>query len=97
MSHRNSRPLPRIVEAVIAQRGAAWNESTQKVARTDAERILEALVAEAGVEGSVAALERQGFDGMAYRYLLRPLVEEALRRRHRSTAPDHADRHPPLP
>ena len=39
------------------------------------------MVAELGVEGAVRALDNQGFKGEAYKYLLTPLYDEAIRRR----------------
>ncbi len=81
MSHRGDHPLPRIVETVIKKKGGEWSPSSQETVRGDAEKILEALVAEVGVEATVQALDRQGFEGKAYRYLLTPLFEEAQRRR----------------
>ena len=83
MSHRDTHPSRRIVDAVIDQKGDQWGESTRKVARSDAERILEALVAEYGVETAMLALDHQGFEGNAYRHLLTPLFQEAQRRRLR--------------
>jgi hypothetical protein len=81
MSHRSNAPRPNIVQAVINAKGSSWSESTHKVARTDADRILESLVASLGVEACIQALDDQGLDGAAYRYLLVPLHEEAARRR----------------
>jgi hypothetical protein len=43
--------------------------------------VLEALVAEYGIDASVVALNNHGFRGDAYRYLLGPLYDEAVRRR----------------
>ena len=82
MTHRNNNPEPLIVQTVIEQKAGSWSEETHKVARTDAQRILEALIAECGVENSVHALDNQGLKGSAYLYLLKPLHEEAQRRRH---------------
>lgn len=86
MAHRAANPEPVIVSKVIADKGAGWGAETQKVAQTDAQRVLEALVAEYGVEAAVRALDKQGFRGDAMRYLLKPLYEEAARRR-RSAQP----------
>lgn len=82
--------MPMIVEAVIATKGDAWNESTRITARTDAERILEALVAEYGVEAAYRALENQGFEAKSCGYVLKPLFEEALARRRHVRAPTKA-------
>jgi hypothetical protein len=84
MSHRDKNPEPAIIEAVIRQKGSGWSQSTQDTARSDAQRILEALVAEVGVERAVQALDHQGIAGYAYRYLLKPLYAEAQRRRARA-------------
>jgi hypothetical protein len=81
MTHRKSQRKPQILSAVFAAKGESWNAETHKVARTDALRILEALVAEYGVENAVQALDRQGLKGSAYRYLLKPLYSEAQKRR----------------
>ncbi len=71
----------RIIEAVIAAKGDQWNSIPADTARSDAETILEAVVAELGVVPIVAALDRQGLKGKAYRYSIAPLVEEAQSRR----------------
>ena len=49
--------------------------------------ILEALVAEVGIERAVQTLDNQGLAGYAYRYLLNPLFAEAIRRRGSARAP----------
>ncbi len=84
MSHRVKKPEPAIIEAVIRRKGSKWGQSTQVTARSDAQRILGALVAEVGVVGAVQALDRQGLAGYACRYLLSPLYAEAQRRRARA-------------
>ena len=81
VSSRDKNPRRTIVEAVIEKKGENWNDSTRKVVRTDAQRILESLIAEYGIEASVRAMEHQGFEGEAYRYLLGPLHDEAIARR----------------
>jgi len=81
MAHRATNPEPVILGKIIADKGTRWGEETRKVAQTDAQRVLEALVAEYGVEAAVRALDNQGFKGDAMRYLLNPLYEEAIRRR----------------
>jgi hypothetical protein len=50
MSFRMTHPMPAIIEAVIATEEADWNDATRQTARTDAQRILEALVAEVSVD-----------------------------------------------
>lgn len=81
MTHRRENREPLIVPTVIAQKGDVWGEETCKVALTDAQRVLEALLAEYGVENAVQALDNQGLKGSSYRYLLKPLHAEAIRRR----------------
>lgn len=83
-SARRARPEPLIIPALIAEKGDSWNAATADVAATDAQRLLEALVAEVGVEGTVAALTNQGFDAKSYGYLLAPLHKEAIARRQRA-------------
>jgi hypothetical protein len=65
----------------MESKGDTWGDETRKVAQSDAQRLLESLVAEVGLEACEQALDRQGFKGSAYRYLVRPLHEEAVRRR----------------
>jgi hypothetical protein len=81
MTHRKESREPIIITTVIEQKSGTWGDETRKVARTDAQRVLEALVAEYGIENTIRALDRQGFKGSAYRYLLKPLHTEAVRRR----------------
>ena len=81
MTHRKGNPEPLIVPSVLKLKGSEWGEETRKLAMSDAQRILEALVAEYGVENAIHALDNQGLKGKAYRYLLKPLQVEALRRR----------------
>ena len=80
-SWRRKHPNQLIIDAVMETKGVRWNAETRKVARTDSLRVLEAMVAEFGVNGAVQALDNQGFAGKAYRYLLDPLHDEAMRRR----------------
>lgn len=81
MSHRARRPRQRILATIITEKGDRWNDATRDVARSDAERVLEAMIAEHGVDNAVQALDNQGLSGAAYRYLLDPLFAEATRRR----------------
>lgn len=83
-SPRKRRPERAIIPTVIAAKGAAWNASTQKVAAEDAQRVLEALLAEVGIEQAKAALTNHGFDSQSYGYLLSPLHAEAIARRERT-------------
>ena len=81
MSYRSNHRKPKIIRALIKQKGAGWNKATQELAPDDGQRVLEALVAEIGVEGAKEALRKQGFEAGAYEYLLQPLYEEAQARR----------------
>jgi hypothetical protein len=81
VAHRASNRQPGIIRKVIADREGSWGEATQKTAHTDAQCVLEALIAEYGVDAAIDALDHQGFEGKAMRYLLIPLHEEATRRR----------------
>ena len=81
MSYRSNHRKPTILRAVIKQKGTGWSKTTQELAPVDGQRVLEALVAEVGVEGAMEALRKQGFTTGAYEYLLQPLYEEAQARR----------------
>jgi len=81
MTHRKKNHEPIILPVVIEQKGDSWGEETRKVVNTDSQRVLEALIAEYGVDNTVRALDNQGFKGSTYRYLLNPLFVEAQRRR----------------
>jgi hypothetical protein len=81
VSHRHKNPRKNIVEAVIASKSDEWGDATRQTVRSDANRILEALVSDIGIQGVVDAMDRQGFEGAAYRYLIAPLYEEAASRR----------------
>lgn len=87
-SARKSQPEALIVASVIAAKASSWNASTQKVAAEDAQRILEALVAEVGIDGARVALTNHGFEAASYAYLLGPLYREALARRERAGVPN---------
>jgi hypothetical protein len=81
---RGKQRLPAIVQTVCETQSNTWSKVTRDTARADAQRVLESLIAELGVENAVQAMHNQGFDGQAYRYLLKPLYEEARRRRQLS-------------
>lgn len=81
MTHRAHNRHSLIVSTVVERKAENWSEETRKVANTDAQRVLEALIAEYGVENAMRALDNQGFKGRAYGYLLQPLYIEALQRR----------------
>ncbi len=92
MSYRDGTRRPVILSALFEQKADTWGEATRKVAMTDAQRMLEALVAEVGFEATLQAMENQGFESGAYRYLLAPLHAEAVRRRGDAKAADSATR-----
>lgn len=50
MSHRDQQRQPVILTALIEQKGDNWNAETHKVVMTDSQRVLEAVVAEIGVQ-----------------------------------------------
>ena len=81
MPVRGKQRLPAIVQSVCETQAHAWSEAKRDSARADAQRVLESLIAELGVENTIQAMHNQGFDGEAYRYLLKPLYDEARRRR----------------
>ena len=56
MSYRSNHPKPKILRALIKQKGTGWNKATQELAPDNGQRVLEALVAEVGVEGAKEAL-----------------------------------------
>lgn len=87
MGLRRTHRRPVLVEAVIESKGDTWSQSTRDTARTDAQRILEALVAEHGIAATMRALENQGFTAEACGYVLKPLHEEAVARRVAVRAP----------
>ena len=84
MTHRKGNRKQLILSKIIEDKGDSWNEETRKVATTDAQRVLEALIAEYGVDNAARALDNQGLKGKAYGYLLRPLYSEAINRRDES-------------
>lgn len=88
MSQRSRQPHRNILQTIIDEKGDDWGQSTHQVARSDADRILEALVASLGVDACVAALDEHGLEGKAYRYLLTPLHAEASSRRRAIRNPD---------
>jgi hypothetical protein len=57
-THRKKNPEPLIIPTIIQTMGSARSASTREVAEGDAQRVLEALVAEYGVEATVAALDK---------------------------------------
>ena len=82
-SPRRRQPEPLIIATIIDQKSLSWSDETRKVAGTDAERVLEALIAEVGIEGTRRALTNQGFKAESYGYLLNHLYTEAAARRAR--------------
>lgn len=94
----------RIIDAVADDPARDWNATTRdETFPADANAILEALIAEHGVEATLEALVNQGFSG-DYRYAAKPIFDEANRRRtqrqeRRSTegSREFAGCHPHLP
>ena len=74
-----------IIDAVIDDQITIGQRGSDDPSRNDASCVLEALLAEYGIEAAVDALKRQGFAG-DYRYLIKPLYEEAILRRSNRTA-----------
>jgi len=81
----------RLIDAVANDADRAWKDNTRVQFAIDANAVLEALLAEHGVEGALAALTNQGFRGR-YRHVVEPLHAEAVARRLlRQQAPPEAD------
>ncbi len=80
-THRSKNPQSLILAEVNRIKAGDWSTSTEQTAATDAQRILEAMVAEYGVDAAIQALDNQGFQGKSMRYLLAPLFEIAISRR----------------
>jgi hypothetical protein len=72
----------RLIDAVAEDPDRPWKDNTRDQFAIDANAILEALLAETGVEATLAALQRQGFRGH-YRHVVEPLYREAISRRGR--------------
>jgi len=87
MAHWATYPEPGILDKIIADKAATWDEGMQKFAQSDGQRVLEALLAEYGIEAAVRALDNQGYSGNAVRYLLQLLHDEAMRRRRMAHEP----------
>jgi len=85
-THRDEHPEALILPTVIANKRGNWGAETRKVAESDAQRVLEALIAEFGIDAAIRALDNQGLRGSSYSYLLKPLYEEAVNRRARAGA-----------
>jgi hypothetical protein len=81
VSKRGKQRRKLIVEALIEDHKGSWSESTERTVRSDSHRILEALVAEYGIEETIQAMNRQGFEGKAYGYLVKPMYAKARSRR----------------
>jgi hypothetical protein len=71
-----------LIDAVVSDPERRWDQSTRtpSTATTDANCVLEALLAEVGVDAEVAAVRNQGFNG-DLRYVIDPLYREAIKRR----------------
>jgi len=81
MAHRTDNPEPGIVNKLLAEKATTWASDVLQAAPTDSQHVLEALLAEFGVEAAIRALDNQGFFGEAMRPLLNSLYIEAVRRR----------------
>jgi hypothetical protein len=75
----------RLIDAVALDPVLPWQDNTRDQFAIDANAVLEALLAEYGVEAAVAAVERQGFRGH-YRHVVERLHAEASARRTRRQA-----------
>ena len=71
---------PKRIIDVIADR-PSLSASTKKTYRREAENVLEALIAEFGIEHTLIALKNQGYVAKSYKSLLKRLYEEAESRR----------------
>ena len=71
---------PKRIIDVIADR-PGLTKATQKTYRREAENVLEALIAEFGIEHALIALKNQGYVAKSYRSLLKRLYAEASDRR----------------
>ncbi|HAI14571.1 MAG TPA: hypothetical protein DCM28_22890 [Phycisphaerales bacterium] len=74
-----------IINKVIDDHVNSGQWHSDDPSRNDSSCVLEALLAEYGIDAAVDALKRQGFAG-DYRYLIKPLYEEAILRRSNRTA-----------
>ncbi|OCH32026.1 hypothetical protein A6E13_15750 [Aliivibrio fischeri] len=85
MSYRNKNKFPAIMTEIINKKSQSgqWSDSTIQTAKKDMNVLLEALIAELGVEGCKTALNNQGIEGKEYGYLIKPLALEALNRREK--------------
>jgi|GEM_PF-2367286 len=81
MSYRNKNRFRPLIDVVASQKLKDGDWKTDETARKDAVKVLEAIVAELGVVGCLAAIEKQGFNADSYKYIVEPLHEESVRRR----------------
>jgi hypothetical protein len=70
----------RLIDSVAGDPDRPWKDNARDQFAIDANAVLEALLAEYGVEAALAAVERQGLKG-AYRHVIEPLHAEAVARR----------------
>jgi hypothetical protein len=75
-----NRSRLRLIDSVASDPERPWKDNTRDQFAIDANAVLEALLAEYGVEAALDAVERQGFKG-AYRHVVEPLYAEAVARR----------------
>jgi len=70
-----------LIETVINDPKRPWRaNATPVAARNDANCVLEALLAEYGLDAAAGALKKQGLKG-DYQYIIEPLHAEAVARR----------------
>ena len=76
---RNQQSL--ILSEVNRLKAGECNSSIEQTVSVDAQRVLEAIIAEYGDNATFRALKNQGFQGNLVRYLLTALYEIAIARR----------------
>lgn len=69
---------PALIEHVV-ESNSNWNE--KRTHYIDASVAFEAMLAEYGLDGALAAIKNQGMGGDTYDSAIRPFYEEAVRRR----------------
>ncbi|HEV7225505.1 MAG TPA: hypothetical protein VGN42_22560 [Pirellulales bacterium] len=83
-----AKKCPPIIDTVIANSNS-WSESTKKTAKIDANVAFEALLAEYGLDETLKAIGNQGLGRPdEYAYVVKPLCDEAKKRRPRKTISD---------
>jgi|GEM_PF-5843342 len=77
--------MRRLIDAVTKDQKRSWKDVTRKTHATDANDVLEALIAECGSEKALEAVRNQCLQGN-YRQIIEILYEEAVARRARRCA-----------